>query len=472
MKPNQIIAICILLFISKDVGAQTPGQVFVSPTGTGAVAILDPNSNGFISVSGLGYSSDVLTNLTDESQESEIPYISLYHPATEPTGDTQTGGSCNATELIDNPLHPKNCAFYYFMNPDNSATVNGDEKLLLRMRLAKTAAGNYGYSFLIDTDNKIGSGIDPNFISGNPGFEVEVLYGSGASGVRVINCDGSTSGTVLAQYPNVERVQKSYVRNTNCSYSDQPYFLDYYIDYSTISTLLGASSLRIAWATSSSPNSALGGSASDIGGFGTITNDDDAFITVVNGINTEFNFVEGGAMPLTLNNFNYECTNNTLDLKWQTASEWNTDYFSVEHSIDMKKWTSLGGKPAAGNSSEILNYDLNISLDKSITSGYIRLSEIDKDGKVYYFNTQPLSCARFEPIVYPNPVESILTIDVPTNIRSLSIRQMDGVEVFQQDYEQSYEAIKVDVKELTSGIYTVYLVTSTKELLTSKFIKL
>jgi hypothetical protein len=142
----------------------------------------------------------------------------------------------------------------------------------------------------------------------------------------------------------LERVQKSYIRNTTCSYGDQPYFLDFYINYSTIASLVGSNDLRIAWATSSSPSSALGGSASDIGGFGVITNDDDAFIAVVNGTNTQFNFVEGGAMPIVLNSFEYSCLNNSLELQWETASEWNTDYFSGYDSLDFSWRDSGSGK--------------------------------------------------------------------------------------------------------------------------------
>jgi len=466
-----LIASFLLIGIGK-VNAQTPRQIFSSATGVGAAAILDPNGNGYNSVGGSGFSSIVLTNSSDESMESEIPYIPLYHPAAEPTGDTQTGGTCNATELIDNPVHTKNCAFYYYLNPDNSATVNGDEKLLLRMRLAKVAAGNYGYSFLIDTDNKIGSGVDPNYIAGNPGFEVEVLYGSGASGVRVINCDGSTSGPVLVQYPNLERVQKSYIRNTNCNYSDQPYFLDFYIDYSTISTLLGSNDLRIAWATSSSPSSALGGSASDIGGFGTTSNDDDAFIAVVNGSNTNFNFVEGGAMPIELNSFDYSCLNNSLDVAWQTASEWNTDYFSIDHSPDMVNWTSLGGIPAAGFSSDLKDYKLNLSLDDKISDGYIRLTEVDKDGKIFYYYEQALNCDHFQPAIYPNPVRDELQISVPEIIDSSRMRQTQGVIVRQMKCEQINEIVKINVEDLTSGMYTIYLSTNAKEMFTAKFIKM
>lgn len=471
MKPNYVL-IALFLFGIGKLNAQTPGQIFVVPTGAGAAAILDPNGNGFASFNNTGYTSNVITNSADESTESEIPFIALYHPATEPTGDTQTGGTCNATELIDNPVHSKKCAFYYLLNPDNSTSINGDEKLLLRMRLAKVAAGNYGYSFLIDTDNKIGSGVDPNYIAGNPGFEVEVLYGSGASGVRVLNCDGSTTGTVLVQYPNLERVQKSYIRNTNCSYSDQPYFLDFYIDYSTIATLVGTNDLRIAWATSSSPSSALGGSAADIGGFGAIANDDDAFVAVVNGTNTDFNFVQGNAMPITLNSFDYTCFNNSVDLQWQTASEWNTDYFSIEHSKDLVNWTSVGGIPAAGNSTEELDYKLTVVLDDKITDGYVRLAEVDKDGKIFYFNEQALSCDHFQPAIYPNPVRDYLQISIPENLYSLSIRQMDGIEVKRMNCEQSNEILTINVENLTSGIYTIYLSTNSKEIFTAKFIKL
>jgi hypothetical protein len=138
----------------------------------------------------------------------------------------------------------------------------------------------------------------------------------------------------------------------------------------------------------------------------------------------------------------------------------------------MIHWTSVGGIPAAGNTNEKSDYALTVSLDDKISDGYIRLTEVDKDGKVFYFNEQALFCEHFQPAVYPNPVRDELQISVPENVYRLSIRQMDGIEVRQMNCEQKNEIISINVQELSSGIYTIYLSTNSKEMFTTKFIKL
>jgi len=71
-------------------------------------------------------------------------------------------------------------------------------------------------------------------------------------------------------------------------------------------------------------------------------------------------------------------------LKWATASEHNSDYFSLEKSIDGENWEKIHQEQAAGNSTEKIQYlyldNINIS-----TINYYRLIQYDIDGvfKIY-----------------------------------------------------------------------------------------
>jgi hypothetical protein len=67
-------------------------------------------------------------------------------------------------------------------------------------------------------------------------------------------------------------------------------------------------------------------------------------------------------------------------IKWATASEYNSDYFLVEHSSDGNEWRQLSKVYAMGYSNiytEYILWDCNVL---PITN-YYRLSQFDYDGQ-------------------------------------------------------------------------------------------
>jgi hypothetical protein len=71
-------------------------------------------------------------------------------------------------------------------------------------------------------------------------------------------------------------------------------------------------------------------------------------------------------------------------LKWSTASEYNSDYFSLERSVDGEQWDYVGDTKATGNSTQVVNY---LYVDNFRFNGFIyyKLNQFDFDGnfKVY-----------------------------------------------------------------------------------------
>ena len=94
----------------------------------------------------------------------------------------------------------------------------------------------------------------------------------------------------------------------------------------------------------------------------------------------EMSYFEGFGYPL----FNV--------LKWSTESENNSDYFSIERSVDGENWGRVGTKLAAGFSNEKLNYS---HIDSYINNGtvYYRLLQYDIDGKYDVYG--PISITYF-----------------------------------------------------------------------------
>ena len=301
-KPGKYATLLLLAAMGSaglGLGQVTPGEIYATCSTAGNP--LDPNNDGFITSTGAGFSAV----LTDESEEFESAgWNVVWHKEAEPTNDLDTGGQCGATEIVDNPNTNQHAAYFRIEDPDSDPS-NRNEQLIIRMRIAQNPQGAYGYSMLIDTDQKFGTsspaslGDDPNAVSGNPGFELEIIWGSGGggAGVKLMDIDGTTNGTEIVGYGQGVRNQRSYAKFTNCP-GDDPVFIDFYVDLSDFPAGITAQTpLRLVFASSSSPNSALGGSASDIGGVNdnTYPNDDDAFTTVVT--NTPLSTFQTGAAP-------------------------------------------------------------------------------------------------------------------------------------------------------------------------------
>ena len=66
-------------------------------------------------------------------------------------------------------------------------------------------------------------------------------------------------------------------------------------------------------------------------------------------------------------------------LKWSTASESNSDYFSIEVSTDGLTWKKIGEKKAAGNSNTKIDYSYTHSFDNHDIN-YYKLLQYDYDG--------------------------------------------------------------------------------------------
>ena len=88
-------------------------------------------------------------------------------------------------------------------------------------------------------------------------------------------------------------------------------------------------------------------------------------------------------LPIELTYFNAAPINRMVQLKWQTASERNNDYYTVECSANGTDWKTVGSISAAGNSTSELNYTL-YDEEPTIGVSYYRLKQTDYDGQYTY----------------------------------------------------------------------------------------
>ncbi|HLG34299.1 MAG TPA: T9SS type A sorting domain-containing protein [Bacteroidia bacterium] len=87
----------------------------------------------------------------------------------------------------------------------------------------------------------------------------------------------------------------------------------------------------------------------------------------------------GYPLPIELVYFDAKPSDNVVKCSWQTASEINNDYFTVERSSDGKDFIAVENINGAGNSSSTKTYSFS---DENVSTGifYYRLRQTDFDG--------------------------------------------------------------------------------------------
>lgn len=123
-------------------------------------------------------------------------------------------------------------------------------------------------------------------------------------------------------------------------------------------------------------------------------------------------------LPVELVKFSADPVNDeTVIIKWTTASEINNDYFVVERSKDGINFTPVDSLDAHGNgnSTDMQNYSY---LDENPYSGvsYYRLRQVDKDGTTSYSNIENVNFEGLEIVsLFPNPTNGEININITSS---------------------------------------------------------
>jgi hypothetical protein len=138
-------------------------------------------------------------------------------------------------------------------------------------------------------------------------------------------------------------------------------------------------------------------------------------------------------LPVELLNFNAMMNNRIVDLTWQTASEHNNDFFTVERSSDGFNFEPLTYVDGAGNSNGLLNYSTQ-DLNPFSGFSYYRLKQTDIDGAFEYSNIRVVNMdGNNDAVFFPNPsTTDLMYITSNAAIKDLNIYAADGKLVFKQ----------------------------------------
>ena len=88
-------------------------------------------------------------------------------------------------------------------------------------------------------------------------------------------------------------------------------------------------------------------------------------------------------LPIELTYFTVEQKGNDIVFEWETATETNNDYFTIEYSIDGVNFYELTTKAGSGTTSEATSYNFVWNADKSGLF-YFRLKQTDYNGEYSY----------------------------------------------------------------------------------------
>ena len=165
-------------------------------------------------------------------------------------------------------------------------------------------------------------------------------------------------------------------------------------------------------------------------------------------------------LAVNLTDFTYSTTGKSVQLKWETATESNSDNFIVERSSDGVNFSQIGKVKAAGNSNVLKQYSLADN-----NPGYLnhyRLKQVNLDGSFIYSKILYVKFDAANPVsVLLNPVINILKINISggiVNHGNLVIYDFNGRKLM--NLKASAGNKDIDVARFPAGKYMIQLQTA------------
>lgn len=166
-------------------------------------------------------------------------------------------------------------------------------------------------------------------------------------------------------------------------------------------------------------------------------------------------------------------------LEWSTATETDSDYFTIEKSTNGIHFQELERIKAAGNSNTVLVYHFN---DENPLTGnnYYRLKQMDMNGSFHYSSIISVhSRARnINQFAFgPNPLEGFLNLFYSLEADGfveVKIISLEGYYIYSSIVE-SRKGLNVltinDLEDLNPGMYNLYIF-SNSEIISKRLIKM
>jgi len=170
-------------------------------------------------------------------------------------------------------------------------------------------------------------------------------------------------------------------------------------------------------------------------------------------------------LPIELTYFEAVENGQQVELSWETASEIDNDYFTIERSQDGIHFEAIEKVLGAGNSTQTIEYS---TVDKSPYNGvsYYRLKQTDYNGEFSYSEIEVVNFSKSDEIaVYPNPVKEVLNINGLLFDDIISIYGIDGKLIY------TGNTSIVNTEEYSHGVYQLVVTHSNNTREVIKFVK-
>ena len=181
-------------------------------------------------------------------------------------------------------------------------------------------------------------------------------------------------------------------------------------------------------------------------------------------------FVMGGGespLPIELTYFQAYTNKNHVTINWQTATEENNDYFTIERSKDGLNYEIIETVLGAGTSMSTLNYSYT---DKTPLNGvsYYRLKQTDYDGAFEVFNPVSVSYLNESEIkIGSNLAAKELTISMSGEMGSGMAKIYNVIGVLIKTFEIESNYTTVIVSDIPKGTY-ILVVSANKTQISKK----
>ena len=167
---------------------------------------------------------------------------------------------------------------------------------------------------------------------------------------------------------------------------------------------------------------------------------------------------EGGStsspLPIDLVSFDASQKNKQVELNWETASETNNDFFTVERSMDGRLFAQIGHIAGAGSSEFSQKYSF---IDKNPKRGtnYYRLSQTDFDGHTETFDVTTVNVVVGQTSINPTNVKDVMILNFePSRSTGLvSIFNLAGQQVYDAEIEPETTTLEINASVFAQGQY-------------------
>lgn len=157
-------------------------------------------------------------------------------------------------------------------------------------------------------------------------------------------------------------------------------------------------------------------------------------------------------LPVTLTQLKAELNNNAVDISWQTESELNSDYFSIEKSLDGIRFYEIGTIKGAGFSNTNISY-LFTDDAPAQDINYYRLKMVDLNGDEKRSDMVSVVYAADIIMLYPNPCSGYFNIAGIDQMYDVDIFDLEGNKVASISNLNGVQ--QINIEKLSTGIYFV-----------------